>query len=194
MCPQFKVTAAAGLVALLTFISPCSAQQGQNKANKFRNRTKSPQVLQQTSQRAAYQRMNQPPELPNLPAFTSGKFTFARSADVGRSNQKAVHLEYAINEPPPSVIAWYESVLRQYGWKVNQKTDYSLYASRPKDGNAVNVFVDNNNTVGYRYRLNIAYKFFRPVEDPLSESSGSGSSSSSSRPPQTQGGTQTQQR
>lgn len=182
---------AAAVLVALTSIQTCFAQQGQPQANRFRNRSKSPQVLQQTSQRAAYTRMNQPPDLPNLPAFTSGRFMYARSGDVGRTNQKAVHLEYAINEPPPSVIAWYESVLRQYGWKVNQKTEYSLYASRVKDGNAVNVFVDNNNQVGYRYRLNIAYKFFKPVSDETLTNTSS--SSNNNRQPQSQpGGTQPQ--
>lgn len=164
MSPLFKVVTAA-LLAVITCSPDCLAQQGQPQANKFRNRTKPAQVLQQASARATYGRMNQPPELPNLPAFTSGKFVFARQGDVGRTNQKAVHLEYAINDAPPSVIAWYENVLRQYGWKITQKTDYSIYGTRVKDGNAVSVFVDNNNAVGFRYRLNVAYKFFKPVED-----------------------------
>ncbi|MFN8656109.1 MAG: hypothetical protein U0105_07200 [Candidatus Obscuribacterales bacterium] len=163
MRPKFREGLA--LIALVTLALPCVAQQQQPKANKYRNRDKGTQVLQQNSAKAVYTRMQQPPDLPNLPNFTSGKFMYARSGEVGRNNQKSVHLEYAINEPPPSVIAWYEMVLKQYGWKMGPKTDNSLYAMRPKDGNVVNVFVDNMNLVGYRYRLNIAYKFCQPQED-----------------------------
>lgn len=184
MCPKFKVTAA--LLALITFAPPGFAQQqGQTRGpSKYRNQQKSPQVLRQASANATYGRMNAAPDLPNFPAFTSGKFMYARQGDVGRSQQKAVHIEYAINDPPGSVIGWYENALRQYNWKISGRTEYSLYASRPKDGNSVNVFVDNNHQVGYRYRLNIAYKFFKPVDDGTENPSRNINSNVNQRPPQ----------